>query len=337
MDTFVVTVSRAQLGTPVVTLAAGDGQLTPSWAAVTGVSSYELQWKRSSVTSWAATTGVTTVASTTSGTAITGLTNGEAHDVRVRARTSAGSTTYITPILDKGTRAPSRHSPLPPHHSCTPPLPQSWTSEKPCCDRVVGTLCGLGSRFSSVWIPACVGTTNRVGMTKETPSPGPLIRSWGFSKGRDWGRGGVKRSRRPGPLLALKAALEVVGAVVWEPFERNNSRDLSAPGWAYRIGQADRREVRDADGLFAVVNGCPPDEGVMVELGMAIAWGKPTFLFRDDFRRCIDRESYLLNLMVFSGLPREGREDFRYASVEEISAPGKALMGLAGWGYSPQC
>ena len=42
--------------------------------------------------------------------------------------------------------------------------------------------------------------------------------------------------------------------------------------------------------LFAVVNGCPPDEGVMVEFGLATACGKPTFLFRDDLRRCADSE-----------------------------------------------
>ncbi len=141
---------------------------------------------------------------------------------------------------------------------------------------------------------------------------------------------GFSAQQKAGPLRELKAALEAVGAVVWEPFERNNSADLSAPGWAYRVGQTDRRDVRDADRMFAVVNGCPPDEGVMVELGMAIAWGKPTFLFRDDCRRCTDRESYPLNLMVFSGLPRQGWEDFWYASVEEISAPGKALMGWLG-------
>ena len=62
--------------------------------------------------------------------------------------------------------------------------------------------------------------------------------------------------------------------------------------------------MRTADALFAVVNGCPPNEGVMVELGQAIAWGKPTFLFRDDFRRCADNEVYPvypLNLMLFAG------------------------------------
>ena len=102
-DTFVVTVSRAQLDTPVVTLTVGDGQLTPIWAEVADASSYDLQWKRSSVTSWTATE-VTTVASTTSGTAITGLTNGEAHDVRVRAKAAAGSTTYADSDWSSGTQ-----------------------------------------------------------------------------------------------------------------------------------------------------------------------------------------------------------------------------------------
>ena len=58
------------------------------------------------------------------------------------------------------------------------------------------------------------------------------------------------------------------------------------------MGQAELNDVRRADGLFAVLNGCAPGEGVMVELGMAIAWEKPVFLFRDDFRRFIDSEPY---------------------------------------------
>ena len=48
---------------------------------------------------------------------------------------------------------------------------------------------------------------------------------------------------------------------VWEPFARNNPVHKTAPGWAYRVGQADLRDVRTADGLFAVVNGCPPTKG----------------------------------------------------------------------------
>ena len=137
---------------------------------------------------------------------------------------------------------------------------------------------------------------------------------------------GFSAQQKQGPLRALEAALAAAGAEVWEPFSRNNQIDRAAPGWAWRIAQADMRDVREADGLFAVVNGCPPDEGVMVELGMAFAWDKPVFLFRDDFRRCTDSEQYPLNLMVFTGLPATGWEDYWYTAVEEIVDPGKALV-----------
>ena len=136
---------------------------------------------------------------------------------------------------------------------------------------------------------------------------------------------GFSSQQREGPLAALVAALEAAGAEVWEPFARNNQVNRATPGWAYCIGQADLRDVRDADGLFAVVNGCPPDEGVMVELGMAIAWQKPVFLFRDDFRRCTDSEIYPLNLMLFTGLPQTGWEAYWYASIDELADADKAL------------
>ena len=146
---------------------------------------------------------------------------------------------------------------------------------------------------------------------------------------------GFSLQQRAGPLGEIVAALEVLGAEVWEPFVRNNQIDRSRPGWAYEIGQADLRDVRQADGLFAVVNGCPPDEGVMVELGMAIAWAKPVFLFRDDFRRCTDSEVYPLNLMLFTGLPETGWDAYWYGSVEEIADPGKALVRWLGDGVVP--
>ncbi len=130
-------------------------------------------------------------------------------------------------------------------------------------------------------------------------------------------------------LPQLVAALEELGLEVWEPFARNNQVDGAEPDWAWRIGQADVRDVREADAIFAVVNGVPPDEGVMVELGIAIALGKPTFLFRDDFRRATDSENYPLNLMLFTGLPREGWRDSWYESVEELAEPAKALARWA--------
>ena len=120
--------------------------------------------------------------------------------------------------------------------------------------------------------------------------------------------------------------LERLGVEVWEPFSRNGQVDLAEPGWAWRVAQADLQDVREADGLLAIVNGTPPDEGVMLELGAAIALEKPVFLYRHDFPRCSDSEDYPLNLMVFSGLPQQGWHDWFYGSIEELSDPAKALM-----------
>ena len=132
-------------------------------------------------------------------------------------------------------------------------------------------------------------------------------------------------------LPAFVQALEDLGAEVWEPFARNNQIDFTKRGWAYRIGQDDLRDVIDSDAIFAIVNGTPPDEGVMVELGVAIGLGHKTFLFRDDHRRCTDCEDYPLNLMLFAGLPGQGWQDYFYTNIDEIRAPDKALVRwLAG-------
>lgn len=143
---------------------------------------------------------------------------------------------------------------------------------------------------------------------------------------------GFSKQQRALLLPPIVDQLSALGLEVWEPFARNNQIDISAKGWAYQVGQADYRDVRESDATFAVVNGTPPDEGVMIELGMAIALGKPTFLFRDDFRRCTDSEEYPLNLMLFTGLPRDGWRDYFYTSVEEIAAPEKALARWAAGG-----
>ena len=131
-------------------------------------------------------------------------------------------------------------------------------------------------------------------------------------------------------LPEIVAALESLGLEVWEPFARNNQVDISRPGWAYQVGKADFADIRDSDAIFAVVNGVPPDEGVMVELGMAIALGKPTFLFRDDFRRVTDSVEYPLNLMLFTGMPQDEWRDWYYTSISEIGDPDKALAKWAG-------
>jgi nucleoside 2-deoxyribosyltransferase len=136
---------------------------------------------------------------------------------------------------------------------------------------------------------------------------------------------GFSEQQRTCILPVIVKELELLGAEVWEPFVRNNQVDFSEEGWAYRISQADLDDVKKCDGIFAIVNGNPPDEGVMIELGVAIALKKAIFLFRDDFRRCTDSENYPLNLMIFSGLPQTAWKDFYYSSIKEISSPDKAL------------
>ena len=136
---------------------------------------------------------------------------------------------------------------------------------------------------------------------------------------------GFSKQQKELLLPPITNKLETLGAEVWEPFQRNNQQDFSKPGWAYKIARADFDDVKKCDGIFAIVNGTPPDEGVMVELGIAIALNKTIFLFRDDFRRCTDSEHYPLNLMLFAGLPEKGWQDYYYTSVEEIDSRNKAL------------
>jgi nucleoside 2-deoxyribosyltransferase len=85
-------------------------------------------------------------------------------------------------------------------------------------------------------------------------------------------------------LPELVSTLVNLGADVHEPFEDTGegakTSETQGPGWAYRVAQSDVQATRDCDAIFAVMNGNPPDEGVCVELGIAIALHKPVFLFR---------------------------------------------------------
>ena len=119
--------------------------------------------------------------------------------------------------------------------------------------------------------------------------------------------------------------LQSMGATVFEPFDRNSQYDISLPGWANRVALSNFDDLKNSDAIFAIVNGTPPDEGVMVELGIAIALGKPTFLFRDDFRKCTDSDEYPLNLMIFLGIPNNSWNDYYYRSLDEIENNNKAI------------
>ena len=119
--------------------------------------------------------------------------------------------------------------------------------------------------------------------------------------------------------------LESMGATVNEPFSFNTDIDLTSAGWSNKIAHSNFHYLKRSDGIFAIVNGCPPDEGVMIELGIAIALGKPTFLYRDDLRKCTDSDEYPLNLMTFLGIPNGLLDDYFYRSLEDIVNPNKSV------------
>ena len=113
---------------------------------------------------------------------------------------------------------------------------------------------------------------------------------------------------------------------VYEPFERNKHIIQREDNWAYDIAERNFQDLKKCDCIFAVVNGNPPDEGVMIELGIAIALKKEIFLFRDDFRNCSDSDQYPLNLMLFLGLPKDDWEKYYFESLEDIKSNKKRFV-----------
>ena len=113
---------------------------------------------------------------------------------------------------------------------------------------------------------------------------------------------------------------------VYEPFERNKHIIKREDNWAYDLAERNFHDLKKCDCIFAIVNGNPPDEGVMIELGIAIALKKKIFLFRDDFRNCSDSNQYPLNLMLFLGLPRDNWRKYYFESILDIKSNEKGFV-----------
>ena len=116
---------------------------------------------------------------------------------------------------------------------------------------------------------------------------------------------------------------------VFEPFERTKLLTQQKNEWAYEVARSNFLDLKKSDCIFAIVNGNPPDEGVMIELGIAIALKKEIFLFRDDFRNCSDSNQYPLNLMLFLGLPKDNWEKYYFESLQDIKSNEKRFMEWA--------
>ena len=116
---------------------------------------------------------------------------------------------------------------------------------------------------------------------------------------------------------------------VYEPFERTKQIMKKKDNWAYNLAESNFNDLKKCDCIFAIVNGTPPDEGVMIELGIAIALKKKIFLFRDDFRNCSDSNQYPLNLMLFLGLPRDNWKKYYIESLQDIKSSKKGFLEWA--------
>lgn len=127
-------------------------------------------------------------------------------------------------------------------------------------------------------------------------------------------------------LSEFKEIFEDLNIEVFEPFERSMPIINTHKKWAYKVANSNLEGIKRSDCIFAIVNGNPPDEGVMVEIGIATALKKQIFLFRDDFRRCSDSDEYPLNLMIFLGLPKLDWEKYYFNSIEEIYDPKKNFI-----------
>ena len=117
---------------------------------------------------------------------------------------------------------------------------------------------------------------------------------------------------------------------VYEPFERNKHLIQKETEWAYYLAKSNFNDLKNCDCIFAIVNGTPPDEGVMIELGIAIALKKKIFLYRDDFRNCSDSNQYPLNLMLFLGLPKDNWGKYYFESLNDIKSNKKGFVEWAG-------
>ena len=116
---------------------------------------------------------------------------------------------------------------------------------------------------------------------------------------------------------------------VYEPFERTKNIPRDKDNWAHKLAQNNYNDLKKCDCIFAIVNGTPPDEGVMIELGIAIELKKEIFLFRDDFRNCSDSDQYPLNLMLFLGLPKDNWQKYFLESLEDITDNKKNFLKWA--------
>ncbi len=129
-------------------------------------------------------------------------------------------------------------------------------------------------------------------------------------------------------LRDVVTAVRGMGFGVIEPFADNNEASLAQERTVeqeFDIARLDTKGVKDADGVLCVISSTTPDEGSMIEVGMAMAWGKPVFYLNDDFRFRPDCTALPMNLMLFAKMTPQTWQQFYYTSIESLRNQNKAL------------
>lgn len=89
---------------------------------------------------------------------------------------------------------------------------------------------------------------------------------------------------------------------------------------AAKIGQCNEDSTRDADIVFAILDGAEVDSGTASEVGFGAALGKWCYGLRTDFRDMGDLPGCPINLQVLHFIERQGGMLFR--TIDEISFEG---------------
>lgn len=140
---------------------------------------------------------------------------------------------------------------------------------------------------------------------------------------------GFSASAREFCLRPIVEAVKSMGYSVIEPFTDNNELSLAHARTVEQeleIARLDMEGVRKSDAVLCVASAPIPDEGAMVEVGAALAWGKKVYILNDDFRfSADDRPTLPMNLMLFAGMSADTWKECYFTSIDDLKNPDKAL------------
>jgi len=129
-------------------------------------------------------------------------------------------------------------------------------------------------------------------------------------------------------LRDVVATVRDMGFRVIEPFHDNNEKSLEMERTVeqeFEVAGQDVESTVAADGVLCIVSSPVPDEGAMIEVGIAMALKKPVFYLNDDFRFRPNGRCLPMNLMLFSHARPNTWEQYYYTSLDSLRDPQKAL------------